>query len=67
MNNRVRRINAEGRFETVAGSGEQGVAADEIQATSAALNEPHGICFFDSHILLISDFYNNKVKAVKLA
>ena len=66
MNNRVRRINAEGRFETVAGSGEQGIAPDEVQATSAALNEPHGICFFDSRILLISDFYNNKVKAIKL-
>ena len=66
LNNRVRRINADGRLETVAGNGEQGIAADDVTATSAALNEPHGICFFDSHILLISDFYNNKVKAVKL-
>ena len=66
LNNRVRRINADGRLETVAGNGEQGIAADDVTATSAALNMPHGICFFDSHILLISDFYNNKVKAIRL-
>ena len=67
LNNRVRRINRDGRLETVAGNGEQGEAADDIQATSAALNKPHAIRFFDSHVLLISDFFNNKVKALRLA
>ena len=64
-NNRVRRI-VDGRLETVAGSGEYGSAEDDVTAVSAPLNEPHGICFFDSHILLVSDFYNNQVKAVRV-
>ncbi len=66
-NNRVRRVNANGRLETVVGNGEHGNAADDTPATSAPFNEPHGICFFDSHILLVSDFYNNQVKAVRIS
>ena len=66
-NNRVRRVNAEGRIETVVGNGEHGNAADDVAARSAPFNEPHGIRFFDAHILLVSDFYNNQVKAVRVA
>ncbi len=66
-NNRVRRVNADGCLETVVGNGEHGNAADDTPATSAPFNEPHGICFFDSHILLVSDFYNNQVKAVRIS
>jgi sugar lactone lactonase YvrE len=65
-NNRVRRVDGAGRVETVVGNGEHGSAADDTPATTAPLNKPHGLCFFDSHILLISDFYNNQVKAVKI-
>ena len=64
-NNRGRRI-VDGRLETVAGNGEYGSAADDVPAASAPLNEPHGICFFNSHILLVSDFYNNQLKAVRV-
>ena len=65
-NNRVRRVDAEGRIETVVGNGEYGSAADDVAAASAPFNEPHGIRFFDAHILLVSDFYNNQVKAVRV-
>ena len=67
LNHRVRRVNADGRLETVAGCGEPGESADDVEATSAHLNEPHALCFYDSHILLISDFFNNRVKALRLA
>ena len=36
-------------------------------ATRASLNEPHGLCLYGDDILLISDHYNNRIKAVKLA
>ena len=65
-NNRVRRIRPDGTLQTIAGGGVPGDAGDGSSATSARLNEPHGICFYGEHILLISDFYNNRIKAVAI-
>ncbi|MBV7339943.1 hypothetical protein KFU94_69395, partial [Chloroflexi bacterium TSY] len=66
-NNRVRRVTAVGTLETVAGSDRPGDAGDDGPATAASLNEPHGLCFYGEEILLISDHYNNRLRAVKLA
>ena len=66
-NNRVRRATADGVLETVAGCDTAGDAGEGGPATAAQLNEPHGLCFYGDDILLISDHYNNRVKAVKLA
>ncbi|MCZ6677802.1 MAG: hypothetical protein O7E52_11185 [Candidatus Poribacteria bacterium] len=66
-NNRVRRVSSDGTLQTVAGSDTPGDAGDGGPAPEASLNEPHGLCFYGSDILLISDHYNNRIKAVKLA
>lgn len=65
-NNRVRRIDRAGRLETVAGSGAGGDSGDGGPATVARLNEPHGLCLYGRNVLLISDHYNNRVRAVRL-
>ena len=65
-NNRVRRIAADGTLATVAGGDAAGDAGDGGLATAARLNEPHGLCFYGTEILLISDHFNNKIKAVHL-
>ena len=65
-NHCVRRVGADGRLQTVAGCGEPGESADGEQGTEARLNEPGALCFFDSRILLISDFGNNRVRALRL-
>ena len=64
-NNCVRRIRSDGTLETVAGGPEGGDTGDG-SARTCRLNAPQGICFYGPDILLISDRYNNKIKAVKL-
>ena len=64
-NGRVRRV-VKGRLETVAGTALFGDAGEGGPARSASLNEPHGLCFYNSEILLISDHFNNRVKAMKI-
>jgi sugar lactone lactonase YvrE len=66
-NNRVRRIARDGTLQTVAGGAHAGDAGDGGPAKAARLNEPHGLCFYGDDLLLISDHYNNKVRAVKLS
>jgi DNA-binding beta-propeller fold protein YncE len=65
-NNRVRRVAQDGTLETVAGSGLPGDAGDGGLAIEARLNEPHGLCFYEPDVLLISDHFNNKIKAVRI-
>jgi trimeric autotransporter adhesin len=65
-NNRVRMIGSDGLLRTVAGSDNPGDSGDGDQATAARLNEPHGLCLWGREILLVSDHYNNRVKAVCL-
>ena len=65
-NNRIRVIDADGTLRTVAGSETPGDAGDGGPATEASLNEPHGIRLFGDDVLLISDHFNNRIKAVKL-
>ena len=65
-NNRVRCVAADGTLQTVAGSDTPGDAGDGGPATEASLNEPHGLCFYGEDILLICDYYNSRIKAVKL-
>ena len=67
FNNRVRRIEPDGTLTTVAGSDEAGDAGDGGDAARARLNEPHGICLYSQDVLLVSDYYNNRIRAVRLA
>ena len=65
-NNRVRRISGNGLIETVAGSGDYGDTDQSVPALDAPLNEPHGLCFFGDDVLLVSDHYNNRLKAFRI-
>jgi len=65
-NGRVRRLTAEGKLETVAGCSVFGDAGDGGPATAASLNQPHGLSLYGDDILLISDHFNNRLRAVKL-
>lgn len=65
-NNRVRRVTAQGVLETVAGGELAGDGHDGDAAAQTQLNEPHGLCFYGAELLLISDHYNNRVKAVRV-
>jgi len=66
LNNRVRRFTLNGLLETVAGCANAGDSGNEGPAIKASLNEPHGLCLYDSDVLLIADHFSNCIKAVKL-
>ncbi|MEZ4734385.1 MAG: hypothetical protein R3E79_45420 [Caldilineaceae bacterium] len=65
-NNCVRRVTAQGHLETVAGCPTAGDGQDGDSAVGAVLNEPHGLCLYGEDVLLISDHYNNRVRAVQV-
>ena len=66
-NNRVRGIGEDGLLTTVAGTDDGGDSGDGGPAADAHLNEPHGLCLYTDEILLISDHYNNRIRAVRLS
>ncbi len=65
-NNRVRKIGPDGTLRTVAGSYDAGDGGDAGPSNSARINEPHGLCLYGNEVLLFSDFFNNRVRAIKL-
>ncbi len=66
-NNRVRRIAENGRLETVVGNGDYGDNDGPAAARETLLNQPHGLCFCGENVLLVSDHFNNRLKAVRIA
>ena len=65
-NDRVRKIGLDGVLSTVAGSAVAGYAGDHGAATQASLNRPYGLLLYRDDVLLISDHFNNHIRAVKL-
>ena len=65
-NNRVCRVSAAGKLETIAGSSVPGDTGDGGPATRAGLNRPTALRFYGPNVLLISDSLNNRIKAVRL-
>jgi len=63
-NHRVRKIDTRGVISTVAGNGVAAYAGDGGPATAASLNAPQGVCISADGELLITDFYNRRVRAV---
>ena len=61
-NNRVRRIQVDGRIVTVAGTGAAGFAGDGGRATEARLNAPTGLAVAPDGSLLIADTGNNRIR-----
>ena len=66
QNNCVRRVTAQGVLETVVGCPTAGDGPDGAAATAAVFNEPRGLCLYGADILLISDHYNNRLRAVRV-
>lgn len=61
---RVIRVEPDGTFTTVAGSGTAGYSGDGASATEAALHRPYGIAFDRAGNLYIADQLNNRVRKV---
>jgi sugar lactone lactonase YvrE len=62
LNQRVRRIGADGIIETVVGTGAQGEAGDGFPPASAELSYPCGIAVDTSGNVYIADSKNNRVR-----
>lgn len=61
-NNRIRRVNAEGRLDTVAGSGAPGYSGDGGAAQRAQLNLPIGVATGPDGSVYIVDNLNNRIR-----
>ncbi len=62
--NRIRRIDASGIINTIAGTGIAGYNGDCIVATTAELNSPIGIALDASNHIFISDYGDNRVRVL---
>jgi len=65
-NHRIRRINADGTIQTVAGTGELG-DGPEGPATTARFNHPTNIVFRPDGILTLAAWHNSRVENIDLA
>ncbi len=63
-NHRIRRVDAEGNIETVAGSGAAGYNGDGGEATATQLNAPAGIVVDQTGALYIMDTENHRIRKV---
>ncbi|MEV4436031.1 RICIN domain-containing protein [Streptomyces sp. NPDC049585] len=63
-NNRVRKVTAEGRIDTYAGTGVEGSAGDGGPAASAQLKHPQGVAVDAAGNLYIADGDNHRVRKV---
>lgn len=63
-NHRIRKVDTNGIIRTVAGTGTRGADGDGLAATSAQLNNPHGVAVDSSGNLYIADDMNHKIRKV---
>ncbi|MGG1517006.1 S-layer homology domain-containing protein [Paenibacillus oryzisoli] len=63
-NQRIRKVSADGKISTVAGTGHAGYNSDGIAATAAELNHPYGVALDKDGNLLIADTSNSRVRQV---
>jgi len=63
LNNRVRKIDRNGKISTVAGTGEEGYNGDGILATDAQLNNPTSVFVYKNE-MYISDTNNDRIRKV---
>jgi hypothetical protein len=64
LNNRIRKVSANGIITTVAGTGTRGSAGDHGPATAAQLDTPTGVAATGDGGFLIADFLNHRVRRV---
>jgi sugar lactone lactonase YvrE len=65
-NDRVRVVAPDGTLRTVAGSATPGFSGDGGPATNASLNRPTGLSLLDDGVVLVSDHFNHRIRAVRL-
>lgn len=63
-NHRIRRVGADGKISTVAGTGVAGFSGDGAAAVAARLNHPEGITVDADGSLLIADYWNHRIRQV---
>src|SRR5208283_3158880 len=63
-NNRIRKIDATGTINTIAGTGFPGVLGDGGPATSAQVDEPEGLAVDSSGSVYIVDYGNSKIRKI---
>ncbi|MEU8925827.1 RICIN domain-containing protein [Kitasatospora sp. NPDC048545] len=63
-NHRIRKITADGKIGTVAGTGTAGFGGDGGPATAAPLNLPLGVAVDGAGVLYIPEYHNNRVRKV---
>jgi uncharacterized protein (TIGR03437 family) len=64
LNNRIRKVTADGLIQTVAGNGRRGYDGDGGPATVATLGGPYGITVDSSGTIFLSDFLYTKVRMI---
>ncbi|HEX3812620.1 MAG TPA: hypothetical protein VHX59_07235 [Mycobacteriales bacterium] len=64
-NNRIRRIDANGRISTVAGTGDPGFSGDNGPAAAATLRTPYDVAVRANGDLYIADTLNNRIRVVR--
>jgi len=62
--NRIRKIETNGKIQTFAGTGTAGFAGDGGPATAAELNQPYGIALDRSGNLYVADLGNARVRKI---
>ncbi|MFJ1792167.1 NHL domain-containing protein [Kitasatospora griseola] len=64
QNHRVRRITADGRITTVAGTGAPGTRGDGGPAASAELDNPLGVAVDGAGVLYVSEYGSHRVRRI---
>jgi sugar lactone lactonase YvrE len=64
LGHRVRKIGADGRVVTIAGSGRAGSGGDDGPASAAELNGPHSLAVTRSGDIFVADTWNNRVRKI---
>ncbi|OLZ64762.1 hypothetical protein AV521_34400 [Streptomyces sp. IMTB 2501] len=63
-NHRIRKITADGKISTVAGTGTPGSSGDGVSATAAQLNSPFGLVVDSTGTLYFSEYNNHRVRKI---
>ncbi|MDP9954345.1 sugar lactone lactonase YvrE [Streptomyces sp. DSM 41269] len=64
QNHRIRRVAADGKISTVAGTGVAGFGGDGGPAVSAKLNKPIAVVLDSAGVLYVSDAANHRVRVI---
>ncbi len=64
LNNRIRKVNANGIITTVAGNGNASFSGDGGPAKAAGLNNPAGVAIDANGNIYIADTYNHRIRKV---